>query len=725
VVNVRMDGAILQTFTEPTVAEGAYTQRTINVSAFANGAAHNLLFEYIGPSSGTGSFVIDDVSLIAGACPSATPSPGSPTPTPSQTPTATPATPTPTPSVTPCGQSTATFSNATAITINDTAPAAPYPSNITVAGLTNPVTKVTVTVTGFNHTFPSDVDMLLVGPTGQKFILVSDVIGGTDAVAINWTFDDTAAAFIGSTGTPASGSFKPTNYTTCQDPFAAPAPVGPYLSPGGIGTPCGTDTLAAFNGLNPNGTWSLYVVDDLGGDVGTITGGWSLSISTSGICPTPTPSPTVTPGTPTPSPTATVTPTSTPTATVSPSGTPCATDVIVDGGFENGGIPSSTWDPETSTNFGTPLCDFASCGNGGGASPPRTGLIWAWFGGIAAPETATLGQTVTIPAGGSATLHFWMRIGTVTAPFTDVLNVRVDGAIVQSFPEPAVAETAYTERVINLNAFANGASHQVLFEYIGPSSGTGSYVIDDVSLIAGGACGTPTPSPTVTPSTPTPTPTVTPGTPTPTPTVTPCGTGTTFANPAAITINDAGVAAPYPSNITVSGVTNPVIKVTVSLAGFNHTFPSDVDMMVVGPGGQKFILVSDVIGGTDAVGINWTFDDAAAAFIGSTGTPASGTFKPTNYTTCQDPFAAPAPAGGTASKAGLQTGGRRSGWDRRCWPAAPAGGRRLNAEADVPQGGEGQNRIAEILRCEYGQSTNAVWHHVTKEDPLPLRPGGT
>ena len=175
----------------------------------------------------------------------------------------------------------------------------------------------------------------------------------------------------------------------------------------------------------------------------------------------------------------------------------------MDGGFENGGIPSSTWDPETSTNFGTPLCDFASCGNGGGASPPRTGLIWAWFGGIAAPETATLGQTVTIPSGGPATLHFWMRIGTVTTPFTDVLNVRVDGAIVQSYLEPATAETDYTERVINLNAFANGASHALLFEYIGPSSGTGSYVVDDVSLIAGGgACPSATPSipPSATPT---------------------------------------------------------------------------------------------------------------------------------------------------------------------------------------------------------------------------------
>ena len=163
-------------------------------------------------------------------------------------------------------------------------------------------------------------------------------------------------------------------------------------------------------------------------------------------------------------------------------GAPTA-QLIVDGGFETGGIPNTFWNPETSTNFGTPLCDVPSCGTGGGASPPRTGAFWSWFGGIPAPETATLGQTVTMPAGDTiANLVFYMRIGTVSSPFTDVLNVRVDGAIVASFPEPAVAESAYTPRLINLNAFANGAAHAILFEYIGPTSGTGSYVIDDVEL---------------------------------------------------------------------------------------------------------------------------------------------------------------------------------------------------------------------------------------------------
>jgi subtilisin-like proprotein convertase family protein len=28
-----------------------------------------------------------------------------------------------------------------------------------------------------------------------------------------------------------------------------------------------------FNGTNPNGTWSLYINDDAGGDTGSVTGG--------------------------------------------------------------------------------------------------------------------------------------------------------------------------------------------------------------------------------------------------------------------------------------------------------------------------------------------------------------------------------------------------------------------------------------------------------------------
>src|SRR5206468_5520779 len=69
-----------------------------------------------------------------------------------------------------------------------------------------------------------------------------------------------------------SGTFKPTKVTG-GDTFSSPARSGPY----------GT-VLSAFNGVNPNGTWSLYVVDDATQDIGSI-GGWRLNFTVSGsVC---------------------------------------------------------------------------------------------------------------------------------------------------------------------------------------------------------------------------------------------------------------------------------------------------------------------------------------------------------------------------------------------------------------------------------------------------------
>lgn len=177
---------------------------------------------------------------------------------------------------------TFTFSNSNPITINDNSAATPYPSNITVAGV--PIgSSMRVRLNNLSHTFHDDIDILLVGPGGQKFILFSDI--GSGVVAnVTYTLDDAAANFLPVTGQAPSGSYKPANYAisnggVCQDPFPAPAPAGPYSSPGGQSPYgiCGTDTLTSvFGGTNPNGTWSLYVVDDAGGDVGQIAGGWDL-----------------------------------------------------------------------------------------------------------------------------------------------------------------------------------------------------------------------------------------------------------------------------------------------------------------------------------------------------------------------------------------------------------------------------------------------------------------
>jgi subtilisin family serine protease len=159
---------------------------------------------------------------------------------------------------------------------------------------------------------------------------------------------------------------------------------------------------------------------------------------------------------------------------------------VLDGTFE-AGVPWSAWTVQTSTNFGTPLCD-SGCGNGGGTAPPYAGANWAWFGGIAAVESATLGQTLTLPVSSDLRLRFQMRFGGVSAPAADTLVVSVDGTPARTYTEPAVAENAYTLREVNLTPFANGASHALLFAFTHPDAGGGNLTVDNVELVdcAGG-----------------------------------------------------------------------------------------------------------------------------------------------------------------------------------------------------------------------------------------------
>jgi hypothetical protein len=184
----------------------------------------------------------------------------------------------------PVGGAPATFSNSTAIVIADNAPSAPYPSNVTVSGLTgNKIMRLNLN--GLTHTFPADVDILLVGPGGQKFMAMSDMGGGGDVVApIDITLTDSAAAALSTTQLVA-GTFRPGNTDTTTDVMPAPAPAAPYNNP----APAGAATFASSfgtDGSTMNGTWSLYVRDDAGTDIGGLAGGWSLTFEANDFsCP--------------------------------------------------------------------------------------------------------------------------------------------------------------------------------------------------------------------------------------------------------------------------------------------------------------------------------------------------------------------------------------------------------------------------------------------------------
>jgi subtilisin-like proprotein convertase family protein len=121
---------------------------------------------------------------------------------------------------------------------------------------------------------------------------------------------------------------------------------------------------------------------------------------------------------------------------------------------------------------------------------------------------------------------------------------------------------------------------------------------------------------------------------------------TTFTNSAVINLPDAVPASPYPATINIASVPGPITKVQARLNGFTHTFPSDLDILLQGPGGQTVVLMSDVGGGTDVSAINLTFSDTGAVPPSAL---VTGTYRPTDLGGA-DTYPAPAPAGpyGTA-----------------------------------------------------------------------------
>jgi len=164
--------------------------------------------------------------------------------------------------------SSGTFSSVSPVLVPVQGQASPYPSTIFVSGLTASVFYARVTLNNLSHSFADDLDILLVSPEGRSVLLMSDCGGDTSLGGATLTFDDGANPLPDS-GPIFSGVVRPSNYGSDADIFPAPAPSGPY----------GTN-LAVFNDTDPNGVWSLYLLDDADKDAGLLAGGWSLNFTT-------------------------------------------------------------------------------------------------------------------------------------------------------------------------------------------------------------------------------------------------------------------------------------------------------------------------------------------------------------------------------------------------------------------------------------------------------------
>ena len=139
----------------------------------------------------------------------------------------------------------------------------PYPSTASVGGV-GAVTDVDVHLSGVSMPDAEGLDLMLVGPQGQRATVLSDVGGAADLDDIDLVLDDEAATALPENTAVTSGRYRPADYGG-SDVFPPPAPPDTGLA-----------SLSVFDGTDPNGTWALYAVRTPG--VGGRVNGWSLDI---------------------------------------------------------------------------------------------------------------------------------------------------------------------------------------------------------------------------------------------------------------------------------------------------------------------------------------------------------------------------------------------------------------------------------------------------------------
>lgn len=137
--------------------------------------------------------------------------------------------------------------------------------------------------------------------------------------------------------------------------------------------------------------------------------------------------------------------------------------LVRDGGFE-AGFDTADW-IQGSTNFGSPLCTLAFCGNVVG---PRSGQFWAYLGGTFADAESGWVEQSGVIGPDQQTLIFHVQAGTVVGSTPDgsaLFDVTIDGDSIFSIDQgnAAAYAGAYTRVSIDVSAYADGDVHTLRF----------------------------------------------------------------------------------------------------------------------------------------------------------------------------------------------------------------------------------------------------------------------
>ncbi len=161
--------------------------------------------------------------------------------------------------------------------------------------------------------------------------------------------------------------------------------------------------------------------------------------------------------------------TTTPPSSPPPTGGTCSGQKLLNPGFESG---ATSWTGTTGA-----IGQWASQGQAA-----HGGTYSAWLLGYGSTRTESLSQTVTIPAGCTATLTFWLHVDTAETSSTvyDRLTVTAGSTTLATYSNVNAA-SGYAQKTFNLSSLA-GQSVTLKFNGTEDSSLQTSFVIDDTAL---------------------------------------------------------------------------------------------------------------------------------------------------------------------------------------------------------------------------------------------------
>jgi subtilisin-like proprotein convertase family protein len=139
-------------------------------------------------------------------------------------------------------------------------------ATLDVSGGPASITDVNV-IFDITHTFTGDLDIILVPPSGGVYVHLTSDSGGAGDNFNFIRFDQQAPLSVAFGAAPFSGNFRPEGGDVVWRGAANIPLPGPSIA-----------DLSALNGLDSNGTWTLIIDDDAGGDIGTLNY-WSMEFN--------------------------------------------------------------------------------------------------------------------------------------------------------------------------------------------------------------------------------------------------------------------------------------------------------------------------------------------------------------------------------------------------------------------------------------------------------------